>query len=74
VVFCALSRSFQKYLLFKKRRQIVFTGEENIDEVEVFYIDFGNKEFKHPSSLQPLPEQFAKLPAQAIPCALNEVC
>ena len=44
-----------------------------VSAVQVFYIDFGNSEECALEALRPLPEQFARLPAHAIPCALAEV-
>ena len=44
-----------------------------VTEVDVIYIDYGNREKVKISKLRVLPDQFCVLPAQAICCALAEV-
>ena len=42
-------------------------------DAEVYFIDFGNSEVVPFSKLKQLSPEFAKLPAQAIPCSLSEL-
>ena len=42
-------------------------------DAEVYFVDYGNRELAPFSRLKPLHPEFAKLPAQAIPCCLAEV-
>ena len=42
-------------------------------DAEVYFIDYGNREVVPFSRMKPLNPEFAKLPAQAIPCCLAEV-
>ncbi|XP_048353400.1 tudor domain-containing protein 5 isoform X3 [Sphaerodactylus townsendi] len=44
----------------------------NDQQVEIFYLDFGNMEIVPKSHLRLLKECYADLPAQAIPCCLSQ--
>ena len=50
----------------------IFTVDINT-EVDVLYVDYGNKERVKVIQLRTLPEEFKTLPMQAICCALAEV-
>ena len=52
-------------------RAILTTVQKS--DVEVFFVDFGNREFVPFSKVKQLNSEFAKLPAQAIPCCLAEL-
>ncbi|KAK3105054.1 hypothetical protein FSP39_016219 [Pinctada imbricata] len=52
------------------RARVVDTSESNI---QVFYVDFGNKEWVHEQSLRSLEPQFLHLPFQAIECFLADI-
>lgn len=47
--------------------------EKHATEVDVLYVDYGNRERVKVTQLRTLPENFKTLPAQAICCALAEV-
>ena len=42
-------------------------------DAEVYFVDYGNRELVPFSRIKPLNPEFAKLPAQAIPCSLAEI-
>ena len=42
-------------------------------DAEVYFVDYGNRELVPFSRLKPLNPEFAKLPAQAIPCCMAEI-
>ena len=52
---------------------LVCMTESQASEVDVLYVDYGNRERLHVDQLRPLPHQFISLPTQAICCALAEV-
>jgi len=48
-------------------------GMPRVEEVVVCFVDYGNEEAVSHSKIQYLDPEFAKLPAQAVPCSLAEV-
>ena len=49
------------------------TVSDTACEVDVLYIDYGNRERTTLGRLRPMPENFTKLPCHAFTCALAEV-
>ena len=47
--------------------------ETTVEGVAVYFVDHGNQEVVSHSKIQYLDPEFAKLPAQAVPCSLAEV-
>ena len=39
----------------------------------VYFFDYGDKEVVNRSDVKPLPEEYAKLPGQAVPCRLDGI-
>ncbi|XP_052780968.1 uncharacterized protein LOC128217691 isoform X2 [Mya arenaria] len=48
-------------------------SDTTVSEVDVLYVDYGNRERLRVTALRPLPGMFTLLPTQAICCALAEV-
>jgi hypothetical protein len=43
-------------------------------KVPIYFIDIGQREYVSIDNLRPLPEEFERKPAFAIPCCLNHIC
>ena len=43
-------------------------------KVPIYFIDIGQRECISIDNLRPLPEEFQRKPAFAIPCCLNNIC
>lgn len=52
---------------------LLFLTDVYVSHVDVLFVDYGNREKVKVSNLRALPQEFMRLPSQAICCALAEV-
>ncbi|CAF4333299.1 unnamed protein product, partial [Adineta steineri] len=46
----------------------------NLKEVCVYFVDFGEQQTIALTNIRPLPQEFTRQPAFAIPCRLYDIC
>ncbi|XP_071942387.1 tudor domain-containing protein 7-like [Antedon mediterranea] len=71
--FCAAKYSEDGNWCRAKILEVNQQPNKDQEEIQVFFIDYGNQESLRQTSLQFLTPQFGKEPAQAIKCSLSEI-